>query len=456
MKRVSELFRTSEKRAKPSTSSPLPEGLCRQFSMAEMKFATNNFDANLVVGEGDFGTLYKGSFNDCNGNRIVAIKCLKFEDLRTEMVLLCQLHHPNLVLPIGYCIDESVNLVVYEFIVHGNLSRKLLRDDHVRLSWKQRLKICVGVARALHYLHTGVKQTIIHGDVKLANILLDKNWEAKLSDFRLSNMLPPAFKFVEIKRDSETTLRYLDPECFITYRLTDKTDVYSFGVVLLEVLCGREAMDFKLMEKRQGLVKWAQKCKREGTLNEIIDPYLMGKIDPECFKIYVDIAISCVRSKGEARPAMGEVELILEHALELQQQSADAAMKDVDPTGDVCIYPIDEYTCTVRYLDPENLDKSDVYSFGVLLFDVLCARKRNPWHLDMLSWAKKVTINQIIDPYLMGKIAPECFNIYKDIATSCAQIEGKDRPTMNEYTSSSSLPELEEFLSDSDSLREYI
>ncbi|KAF3966007.1 hypothetical protein CMV_009854 [Castanea mollissima] len=98
-------------------------------------------------------------------------------------------------------------------------------------------------------------------------------------------------------------------------------------------------MDFKLMEKRQGLVKWAQKCKREGTINEIIDPYLMGKIAPECFKIYVDVAISCVRNKGEARPTMGEVELILEHALELQQ-SADAAMKDVDSTGDVCIYPI--------------------------------------------------------------------------------------------------------------------
>ena len=340
MKGVSRLFRTSKKGAKPSPSSAFPEGLCRQFSLAEMKIATNNFDANLVIGEGDFGTLYKGSFNDCNGTRIVAIKRMKLEDLRNEVVFVGQLHHTNLISLIGYCIDEGVNILVYEFMVNGNLFSKL----HDRLSWKQRLKICVGVARALHYLHTGVKQTIIHGDVKPTNILLDKNLEAKLSDFRLSNMLPPGFEFVEIKRDSETTLRYLDPECFITNRLTDKTDVYSCGVVLLEVLCGREAMDFKLMEKRQGLVKWAQKCKREGTINEIIDPSLMGKIAPECFKIYVDIAISCVRNEGEARPTMGEVELILEHALELQQ-SADAAMKDVNPTGDVCIYPIDEYTC---------------------------------------------------------------------------------------------------------------
>ena len=338
MKRVSKLFRTSEKRAKPSPSSPFPEGLCRQFSLAEMKIATNNFNDKLLLGEGDFGSVYKGSIDDCT--RIVAIKRLKLEDLRNEVVFVGQLHHPNLISLIGYCIDEGLNILVYEFLVNGNLFSKL----HDRLSWKQRLKICVGVARALHYLHTGVKQTIIHGDVKPTNILLDKNLEAKLSDFRLSNMLRPGFKFVEIKRDSETTLRYLDPECFITNRLTDKTDVYSFGVVLLEVLCGREAMDFKLMEKRQGLVKWAQKCKREGTINEIIDPSLMGKIAPECFKIYVDIAISCVRNEGEARPTMGEVELILEHALELQQ-NADAAMKDVNPTGDVCIYPIDEYTC---------------------------------------------------------------------------------------------------------------
>ncbi|XP_075665742.1 receptor-like protein kinase FERONIA [Castanea sativa] len=322
MEGVSKLFRTSKKGAKPSPSSPLPEGLCRQYSLAEMKIATNNFDANLVIGEGDFGTAYKGFFNDCNVTRIVTIKRMKLEDLRNEVVFVGQLHHPNLISLIGYCIDEGVNILVYEFLVNGNLFRNL----HDRLSWKQRLKICVGVARALHYLHSGVKKTIIHGDVKSANILLDKNWEAKLSDFRLSNMLPPGFEFVEIKRDSETTLRYLDPECFITNRLADKTDVFSFGVVLLEVLCGREAMDFKLMEKRQGLVKCAQKCKREGIIKEKIDPYLMGQIDPECFKIYIDVAISCVRNKGEARPTMGEVELILEHALELQQ-SADAAMK---------------------------------------------------------------------------------------------------------------------------------
>ena len=131
MKCVSKLFKTTKK-AKPSPSSPLPVGLCRQFLVAKMKIATNNFDANLVIGEGDFGTLYKGSFNDCNSTRIVAIKRMKLnEDLRNEVVFVCQLHHPNLISLIGYCIDEGVNILVYEFLINGIHFREL----HDRLSF---------------------------------------------------------------------------------------------------------------------------------------------------------------------------------------------------------------------------------------------------------------------------------------------------------------------------------
>ena len=249
-----------------------------------MKIATNNFDDKLLVGEGGFGRVYKGFIDDCN--RTVAIKRLKlkpgqglvFKDLRTEVVLLCQLRHPNLVPLIGYCIDEGENSLVYEFIVNRNLFRKLYytdHDEHDRLSWKQRLRICIGVARAVHYLHTGVKHTIIHGDVKPANILLNEKWEAKLSDFKLSKMVPP--------------------ECRITSGLTD---VYSFGVVLFEVvLC-------KIHQWR--LISLAQKGKREWSFNKKIDPYPKGKIAPECFKVYMDIATSCVQNEGKDRPTMNK------------------------------------------------------------------------------------------------------------------------------------------------------
>ena len=247
-----------------------------------------------------------------------------------------------------------------------------------RLSWKQRLRICIGVARALHYLHTGVKQTIIHGGVKPANILLNEKWEAKLSDFKLSKMVPPGLSVVPFEITEEDlenldstmlrTLGYEDPECRITSGLTDKSDVYSFGVVLFEVvLC-------KIHQWR--LISLAQKGKREWSFNKKIDPYPKGKIAPECFKVYMDNATSCVQNEGKDRPTMNEVEVGLEHALELQE-TADAASKDVE-----YYCPIDEYTCN-----------------------------------DFSGFASTAIV---------------------------------------EYTYSSSLPELEEFLSDSDSLREYI
>ena len=157
------------------------------------------------------------------------------------------------------------------------------------------------MARALHYLHTGVKHTIIHSDVKPANILLNEKWEAKLSDFKLSKMVPFEITEEDLENLDTTMLRtlgYVDPECRITSGLTDKSDVYSFGVVLFEVvLC-------KIHQWR--LISLAQKGKREWSFNKKIDPYLKGKIAPGCFKVYMDIATSCVQNEGKDRPTMNK------------------------------------------------------------------------------------------------------------------------------------------------------
>ena len=158
MEAVSKLFR-SGKRAKQPLG--LPECICRRFSLAETKRATNNFDKHLLIGEGGFGNVYKGCIDDCTIN--VAIKRLSFGSVRgfhefgNEVVLLCQLSHPNLVPLIGYCIDEpEIMILVYEFMVNGNLGDHLYgMVDLDPLPWKQRLQICVGVARGLHYLHAG-------------------------------------------------------------------------------------------------------------------------------------------------------------------------------------------------------------------------------------------------------------------------------------------------------------
>ena len=286
---ISKLLRTSGKgrpdKEKQYYSSVLPEGLCRRFSLAEIKRATNYFADDLVIAEGFGNKVYKRFIDDRGIS--VAIKRLNSHSssrpgshmLTDEVVLLCQLRHPNLIPLIGYCIDKGEGCLVYELMVNGNLRQQICGTDHDPLPWKQRLAICIGVARGLHYLHTGLKHTIIHRDVKIISILLDEKLEAKLRNFGLSKMGPPSLSKALIRIDSivKGTYGYLDPEYFLRGELTDKSDVYSFGVVLFELLCGRSSVDPNLGEERRELISWAKNCKQEGIINEIIDPYLMGR-----------------------------------------------------------------------------------------------------------------------------------------------------------------------------------
>ncbi|XP_023915022.1 receptor-like protein kinase FERONIA [Quercus suber] len=248
---ISKLIWTSRKGRSDETKqscSVLPEGLCRQFSLAEIKIATNDFADDLVIGEVGFGKVYKGFID--NRGRSVAIKRLGImsrqgsRELTNEVALLCQLNHSNLIHLIGYCIDhDGENIIlVFEFMVNGNLGDHIYGTDHDPLPWKQRLQICIGVACGLHYLHTGLKHSIIHGDVKTKNILLDEKWEAKLGDFGLFKMGPPSLSkdlFWVVSR-VEGTYGYMAPEYVLQGELTDKSEVYSFGVLLLEVLCARK------------------------------------------------------------------------------------------------------------------------------------------------------------------------------------------------------------------------
>ena len=346
MKGISKLLiRKSGKRRLNQSHLVLP---CRPFSCAEINRATNNFDDNLFIGESTLligkglAKVYKGFIDDPTNTNYTISAAIKrvdkeFEEVvRTEVQVLCQLRHPNIVRLIGYCFEDKRHcFLVYEFTVNGNLAG---HDPHT-VPWKQRLQICIGVARALHCLHTGLKHTIIHCNVKPHNILLNEKWEAKLSNFGESKIGPPSLSkgLFTIKTDRIMgTMGYVAPEYFMNREMTDKSDVYSLGVVLLQLLSGRHPFYGREEQMDLDLVSWARKCKREGNINKIIDPYLMGKIAPECFMVYVDIATSCVRNRGERRPTMGEVQVCLEHALELQE-SADAAAGD-------CNYCFDEYT----------------------------------------------------------------------------------------------------------------
>ncbi|PRQ60830.1 putative protein kinase RLK-Pelle-CrRLK1L-1 family [Rosa chinensis] len=295
---------------------PFTEGKCIRFSLNEIRTATNDF--NLRLGSGAFCDVYKGHIITDGTDMDVVIKCLKKDNqiqpesaFETEILLFCQLRHPNLVSFIGFCEEGDDRMLVYEFLDNGPLSNHLFgKTAGDPLSWKKRLDICIGAARGVHYLHTGIKHAIIHRDLKSFNILLDKDLVPKLSALGLSKLGGTNVKNKLDKAPSRKTgtLGYADPEYLESGNVTQKSDVFAFGVVLFEVLCVRSSAKFK-------------ECMDGTSLFDIIDPYLKGEIAPDCLRKFVDIAERCVRRTGAQRPTMGEVEVELEDALELQEKS---------------------------------------------------------------------------------------------------------------------------------------
>ncbi|KAL4644714.1 hypothetical protein ACB092_02G184400 [Castanea dentata] len=309
---------SSHSRMTEGTIPNMNLGLKIPFS--EIQLATKNFDTKLRIGKGGFGIVYKGTLK--NGTKIAVKRSdpgsgQGLPEFQTEIMVLSKIRHRHLVSLIGYCDERSEMILVYEFMANGTLRDHLYASDKPPLSWKQRLEICIGAARGLHYLHKGSAGGIIHRDVKPTNILLDKNNVAKVADFGLSKSGP--LDDTHVSTTVKGTIGYLDPEYFKSQQLTEKSDVYSFGVVLLEVLCARPAIDSTLPREQANLAEWAMLCKNKGLLEDIIDPSLKDQIDPNSLRKFIETTEKCLQECGTDRPTMGDILWDLEYALQLQQ-----------------------------------------------------------------------------------------------------------------------------------------
>ncbi|XP_044490430.1 probable serine/threonine-protein kinase PBL28 isoform X1 [Mangifera indica] len=285
------------------------------FTLREMEEATCSFSDENFLGKGGFGRVYRGTLRS---GEVVAIKKMELPpfkvaegelEFRVEVDILSRLDHPNLVSLIGYCADGKHRFLVYEYMQKGNLQDHLNGIGEAKMDWPSRLKVALGAARGLAYLHSSsaVGIPIVHRDFKSTNILLSANFEAKISDFGLAKLMPEGQETYVTARVLGT-FGYFDPEYTSTGKLTLQSDVYAFGVVLLELLTGRRAVDINQGPSDQNLVLQVKHILNDRKkLRKVIDPELnLSSYTVESIAMFANLASRCVRTESSERPAMTE------------------------------------------------------------------------------------------------------------------------------------------------------
>uniref|UniRef100_A0A1D1ZA17 Putative leucine-rich repeat receptor-like serine/threonine-protein kinase At3g14840 n=1 Tax=Anthurium amnicola TaxID=1678845 RepID=A0A1D1ZA17_9ARAE len=285
----------------------------RIYSLKELKHATEAFSPANKIGEGGFGSVYKGRLRD---GTVVAIKVLSSEsqqgirEFLSELATIANVIHENLVELFGCCVEGDQRILVYDYLANNSLARTLLgvRGSNIQFNWGTRTKICIGVARGLVFLHEEVQPHIVHRDIKASNILLDEDLNAKISDFGLAKLLPSNVTHVSTRVAG--TIGYLAPEYAISGRLTRKVDIYSFGVLLLEIVSGRCNTNARIPTEDQLLEKtWELHERNE--LVSIVDPTLNGDFDAEEVCRFLKVGLLCTQDTPKLRPSMSTVVLML-------------------------------------------------------------------------------------------------------------------------------------------------
>ncbi|XP_034704549.1 probable serine/threonine-protein kinase PBL15 [Vitis riparia] len=335
----SDLSRSSSTRVNEDLAQSFGPEL-HDFQLSELRAITQNFSSNFFLGEGGFGTVHKGYIDENLRQGLkaqaVAVKLLDIEGLQghrewlAEVIFLGQLRHPNLVKLIGYCCEDDERLLVYEFMPRGSLENHLFKRLSVSLPWGTRLKIAVGAAKGLAFLH-GAEQPVIYRDFKTSNVLLDSDFTAKLSDFGLAKMGPEGSKS-HVTTRVMGTFGYAAPEYVSTGHLTTKSDVYSFGVVLLEMLTGRRSMDKSRPKNEQNLVDWAKPYLTSSRrLRYIMDPRLAGQYSVKGAKEIALLALQCISSNPKDRPRMPSVVETLEGLQHLRDMAVTCGQWPATP-----------------------------------------------------------------------------------------------------------------------------
>ncbi|KAG8650037.1 probable LRR receptor-like serine/threonine-protein kinase At1g06840 isoform X2 [Manihot esculenta] len=292
------------------------------FTLREMVLATDNFNSSAQVGRGGYGKVYRGILSD---NTTVAIKRAEQgsfqgqKEFLTEIRLLSRLHHRNLVSLIGYCDEKGEQMLVYEFMPNGTLRDWLSATAKEKLNFGMRLNIALGSAKGILYLHTEANPPVFHRDIKASNILLDSKLTAKVADFGLSRLAPVLNDEGTLANHVSTVVRgtpgYIDPEYFLTHKLTDKSDVYSLGIVFLELLTGMHPISHG-----KNIVREVLMAHQSGTMFSIIDSR-MGSYPSECVGRLVSLALRCCHDEPENRPSMLEVVRELENILKMMPET---------------------------------------------------------------------------------------------------------------------------------------